>query len=559
MEFKKEDIENLTNLVGGVENIEKIYNCMTRLRFIVKNKELFKSDEIKKISFVQGVVLSSGEYQVIIGPSVAKLFKVFVIQNNIEIAKDLKDKEVIADLSTKKQRRSFLTFVSQIFSPLLIVLVTIGFWEMLRMPVFLASNSIKEAEWLQQWDDFNKTISRGLTYFVVIGVSWSTFKCMNANPIYGIVVGAALCNPFLTSLSDIQLEPGQTIINAMPGWKIFGDFYFPWKISFEGMVIPMVLVAYIGSLIQQGLQKAKFGNFRMLIEPTIVIVSTILIGIIFIAPIGLLFTSYLSIAFNYLMTHQITKYIFTPIIGALYSPMVIFGIHRTITPILMQDIVKNDGSLILGLLIFSNVSTAVATFAFGLKNKNCKKVRQVAYSNAVSGFVAGVTEPCIYSVGVKYVYPMVGAVIGTYFGCLLYTASGVWTTAAPFGILGIIGFVQKAPEGININTWAGGNFLWGFLSMILTISISFTSTLLLSKIKFFENRTKKILKNEYDFDWKEVGEKVLKLKLELKENINQLIDKTNRKTIKNSKKQNYVKISELNSETKNKIKILKGA
>ncbi|AGR42193.1 PTS transporter subunit EIIB [Spiroplasma diminutum] len=549
MKYGIEDVKKITSLVGGVENIEKVYHCMTRLRLILRDKNLFKADEIKKLDFVSGVILSSGEYQIIIGPTVNKFYELFCKENGLNSLPKLdinEDKE----LNMKVQRKSFLTFISQVFAPLLIILIAIGLWEMIRMPIFLLSNSL-DKEWLNEWNDLNQTISRGMTYFVVIGVAWSTFKVMGGKEIYGLVIGVILCNPLLTALMDLEIKEGQTILEAMPSWGIFGDLRYPWKISFEGMVIPMVIVAVMGVHIQRLMQKVNLGSFRMLVEPVTVILLTSLISILTIAPLGLLFTSYLSLAFNFLMTHNITKYIFTPVIGALYSPMVIFGLHRTITPIIMQDIAQYQGSLILGLLIFSNVSTAIATFTFGFRYKNCKKIRQIAYSNATSGLIAGVTEPCIYSVGIKYVYPMIGAIIGTYFGCLLYTAAGVWTSAAPFGILGVIGFAIKAPESLGIQTWIGGNMLWGLFSMITTISISCIATLLLSKIKFFEQRTLKLLKDEYDFDVNKINEQVLLLKTKYKEDLNQFSNKKSKEDIYNKKI--------LKEEYKKNIKVLRGA
>ncbi|ALD66617.1 PTS transporter subunit EIIB [Spiroplasma cantharicola] len=550
MEYKKEDIKKLLSLIGGIENIVKVYHCMTRLRFVLKDDKLFNTKAIKELKFVQGVIFSSGEFQIIIGTSVSKFYKLFCEENGINLESNLPNKND-SNLEVKKQKKSFLTFISQVFAPLLIVLVAIGFWEMLRMPIFLTSNS-SDKEWLKDLNEFTEIISRGLTYFIVIGVAWSTFKIMGGNEIYGIVIGAILCNPKLVALSDLKVGEGETILGQMPGWHIFGDFIYPWKISFEGLVIPMVLVAFIGVSIQRLLTKANFGNFRMLIEPLIVIVSTSLISILIIAPIGLLFTSYLSIAFKYLMTNNITKYIFTPLIGALYSPMVIFGIHRTITPIIMQDVAQFKGSLILGLLILSNVSTAVATFAFGLRYKNNKKVKQIAWTNATSGFIAGVTEPCIYSITLKYVFPMIGAVIGTYFGCLLYTASGVWTSSAPFGFLGIIGFVSGPPEGIVLNTWAGGSILWGTFSMLTTILVSFFATLLLSKIKFFNTRTLKIFKEEYDFDIYKINEEIMKLKQDYKIQLKSYLDQ------KENKADNQIKIKQLKVEYRKNINLLRG-
>ncbi|AVN60435.1 hypothetical protein CG007_02295 [Mesoplasma entomophilum] len=493
MKFTKEQVTFLLDNVGGAENIEKVSHCISRMRFKLIDTTKANTEEIKKQKWCKGVLIVGGEYQVVIGIEIENFYKLFLKTTGVsENAND--------ELKVKKQKMTFIMFVSSIFSPIMILLVVYGMWEMVRTPFFLSSNTTEIAT-LVEINNFMELISKGLSWFIVMAVCWSTFKVMGGTPIIGLAIGAILISPMLTPLSALELDGGKTIIQAMNehGWKIFGNIVFPWKISFEGLVIPMIFVGLLGVFIERGMNKVNLGGARMLIQPMVVIAGTVIVTMFTIAPAGLIITNYMSISFNFLMTHNITKYIFSPLIGMLYAPMVVFGLHRTITPILMQDILKFNGSFIMGLMIISNICLAVGCLTFGRLNKECKEVKNVAYSNGISAFVAGVTEPAIYSISLKYLFPLIASAIGTYFGCLLYTSAGVWTNAAPFGILGIIGFASTVPQGINVDQWVGGSIVWGTLSVILGISITIVMTIILGQVKYFKERTNKILFNEYGF------------------------------------------------------------
>lgn len=522
MKFNKKDVEELHDLVGGSENILKLTHCISRMRFSLKDINLAKTDIIKSKSWAQGVITNSGEYQVIIGTKISEFYDLYCKTNSIN--NEVKIGEINTDfVELKKPKMSFVQFVSEIFAPILMLLVAYGMFELLRTPFFLSSNATKNKT-LIEINSYMELISKGLTFFIVIGVCWSTFKVMGGKGIYGMAIGAILVQPSLTALGDIKITGDQTLLGQMPGWNIFGDIKFPWKISFEGLIIPIVIVGILGVYIEKGMNKVKLGGARMMIQPIVVIAATVFITMITIAPLGLLLTNYLSISFKFLMTNGITKYIFTPIIAMFYSPMVIFGLHRTITPLIIQDISLYQGSLLLGLLIISNVSLSVGCLAFGFKYRKCKKIKEVAYSNGISGFIAGVTEPALYSISFKYIYPLVGSMIGTAFGSLLYTAASVWTGAAPFGILGLIGFLAPVPDNMNLSPWYGGSFVWGFFSVILAIGISILSNWLLSNVKYFKERTLFMLKNEYEYD-------AIHLNKEQK-----LIIKQNRKIEKNNER-----------------------
>ncbi|WP_028124504.1 hypothetical protein [Mesoplasma melaleucae] len=150
----------------------------------------------------------------------------------------------------------------------------------------------------------------------------------------------------------------------------------------------------------------------MLIQPMVMTAGTVIITIFTIAPAGLIIKNYMSIGFNFLMTHHLTKYIFTPLIEMFYAPMVVFGLHRTIRPILMQDIMKFNERFIMTLLIISNICLPVGCLTFGYINKHCKEVKNTAYLNGISAFFAEVTEPAIYSISLKYLYLLIDQQLG---------------------------------------------------------------------------------------------------------------------------------------------------
>lgn len=66
------DVENAIKGFGGVDNIEHITNCFTRLRVSVRNNNLVDKNILSSISLCKGIVEQDNNYQIIIGMNVAK-------------------------------------------------------------------------------------------------------------------------------------------------------------------------------------------------------------------------------------------------------------------------------------------------------------------------------------------------------------------------------------------------------------------------------------------------------------------------------------------------------
>ena len=75
--------------IGGKENITNVTHCITRLRFIVKDESIISDDSMKAIDGVIGIMHSAGQYQVVVGQEVDKIFACLCEIANIENIEEL--------------------------------------------------------------------------------------------------------------------------------------------------------------------------------------------------------------------------------------------------------------------------------------------------------------------------------------------------------------------------------------------------------------------------------------------------------------------------------------
>ena len=97
--------------VGGKENINTAWHCATRLRFKLKDEDKANTEKINDMPGVVTVVKSAGQYQVVIGNSVAKVFEPLAKAAGLDDA----DQQTTTD-TTEKTKESlvnrFISFIS---------------------------------------------------------------------------------------------------------------------------------------------------------------------------------------------------------------------------------------------------------------------------------------------------------------------------------------------------------------------------------------------------------------------------------------------------------------
>ena len=67
--------DTLIAALGGKDNITRLFHCMTRLRFYVKDRSKINEKEILKLSEISGVNWHEDQFQVIAGNEVNAVYK----------------------------------------------------------------------------------------------------------------------------------------------------------------------------------------------------------------------------------------------------------------------------------------------------------------------------------------------------------------------------------------------------------------------------------------------------------------------------------------------------
>ncbi|ALD66420.1 PTS transporter subunit EIIB [Spiroplasma cantharicola] len=526
-----QSVQDIFQYLGGYENINYFTHCMTRMRFHLKDWKVIDEEKIKANEHVTGIKKNEGgdEYQIIIGMEVAEFYETFckingydtdgrtlLVKSTNSKDSDFKTKQLeeIKQIKGKFRVKGFtnkcLSFVSKVFSPIVYPLIGYGLlltiWSLMTVEWNGDGTSLGDSiHFFGQFASILDILTSTFSLFITIAVSYTVFKAMRCTSIYGILIGVVLTAPGLVTMGAVQVEEGQTILSQYPGWTLLGkDIVYPWKINFNGLMVPMIGVAIFGAYMERWTSKIGNATARNILSPILIIGVTFIFAIFIVAPIGLLFTNYLSISVNWLSTNKIAKYIALPLLGALYGPLVITGLHHSLTPIILQGQSAYGATIIQGLCTLSNVSQGVATIAFVVLNRRVRQLKELGVSNGVSAIVGGITEPSLFTVNLKHLFPLIACSIGVFCGSIILVASNTFALQGASSIFGFLMFQHKAPEATGVTTWIGGGFVWGGISIIVSCCVTFVMTLILGKIKYFNSRTRDLLLEEYKEDLNEL-------------------------------------------------------
>lgn len=517
------DVQALFANLGGSENIRSFTHCMTRMRFSLKDESKVDETNIKNASYCLGIKKTPTEYQVIIGMDVKNFYLAFCEANNYEsdgknlktiqptdFKVDLSKSEEVAALKAKYRVRGWLntalSFVSKVFAP--IVYPLLGYGLILTISSMLSvdwsgpGSSAKESvHFIGVLVDILQVLVDTFSLFITVVVSYTVFKALCGNAVYGIIIGVVLTSKSLVEMGAVAVGSGESILGNYPGWDLTGTgVTYPWKINFNGLLIPIIIVAIFGVYLERWSNKIRSEIAKQILSPIIIILGTHIFAMFLIAPVGMLFTNYLSIAINWLSTNNIAKYIAIPIIGGLYGPLVITGMHHSLTPIILQGQEAYGGTILQGFCTISNISQGIATIAFMVLNKKVVQLKNVGISNGVSAIVGGITEPALFTVNLKHLYPLIACSIGVFSGTLLLVASNTYALQGTSSIFGILMFMMHAPVKTGVSTWAGGGYVWGTLSILVSCLVTFIMTIILGKTSYFKKRTAKLLLENFGVD-----------------------------------------------------------
>lgn len=489
MEDYTNEAKALLELVGGRDNVSAVTHCATRMRFVLNDPSQADVKQIDQLPSVKGTFTNAGQFQVIIGNDVPVFYNAFTKVSGIEGV----SKEAVKSAAKSNQNavQQVMTMLAEIFTPILPAIIVggliLGFRNLLEgvgmeglgqavdngKKVFDADgnpvwNTITQVS--PFWNGVNHFLwlpGEAIFHFLPVGITWSVTRKMGTTQILGIVLGICLVSPQLLNAYAVASTPAKEIA-ADWVWN-FGNFTIN-RIGYQAQVIPALLAGLSLSYLEIFWRKRIPEVISMIFVPFLSLLPALILAHTVLGPFGWWLGQGLSSVVLAGLTGPL-KAIFGLIFGALYAPFVITGLHHMTNAIDTQLIADTGGTGLWPMIALSNIAQGSAVLGYYFMNRKNEKEAQISLPAAISAYL-GVTEPALFGVNVKYIYPFVAGLAGSGLAGLLSTTLGIQSNS--IGVGGLPGILAIKPQ------------YWGafVVAMLVAIAVPIVLTFIFRKVGF---------------------------------------------------------------------------
>ncbi|MGH2137862.1 beta-glucoside-specific PTS transporter subunit IIABC [Enterococcus faecalis] len=436
--------------VGGKDNIVDVTHCYTRLRFVLKDTKQANKEALLQTEGVISVVESGGQYQVVLGNKVAHVY------NALE---PLLAQQLTTKTSTKEKNslgNRILNTVAAIFTPVVPAIAASGMLKGILAIAVMVANNFYQVD-LKPLNTYIilSAASDALFYFMPVILGYSAAKVFKTNEYIAMVIGATLCYPTIVSL--MTEESAVTLFGL-----------HVTKANYVSTVIPIILAIFILAYVQRFLEKVIPEVLKIIMVPTLSLLLMIPATLLLFGPIGIYLGDGVNWLYYYIM--NLSPILLGGFIGGIWCVLVIFGAHRGLVPIGINDVARTGRQNLLAFAGAANFSQAGAAFGVFVRTKN-KDLKAVAVSATVTALF-GITEPAIYGANLRLKKPMIYAVAsGAAGGALMGWGGSYGTAFANQGLLTIPVYAEAGTKAFICYLLGCG--IAFFCAFLLTIFLGF--------------------------------------------------------------------------------------
>lgn len=476
--ISKEVLEN----IGGSENIQGAAHCATRLRIVLKDLSLAKTDKLENIDLVKGCFVAGSQLQLIFGAgTVNEVYKVFAKEAKLENM-SLSD---VKDIANNKENplQKVIKALSDVFVEIIPAILAAAI--LLGVTGFLANfEAVKTNQTLYAINRLSNLASVGIFAVLPMVVVYSATKRFGGRAILGIVVGAIMLDGSLANAYSIGTPGFNPEILDLFGLKI-------QMVGFQGGIIVALMMGYIVAQLDKFFEKKIPSVIKLLVSPMLtVFISTFLLFTI-VGPIGRELSNYITGGLVWVSTEfGLIGYM---IFAGLQQIIVITGLHHILNAAEAQLIATTGRDFLNPLMSVALISQGGAVLGYYLLHRKERKVAEIALPSFVS-ILFGISEPAIFGVNLKYKFPLIaGCIAGAVAGAFVYIFK-----------LSSLGFGATAIPGITIIDPANNGYInyiiVHLIGLVLGIVICYT---------FGKVKTKKVIVDE-----EKVNENTSEIKVE---------------------------------------------
>lgn len=443
----KETAKLITERVGGKSNIRGATYCTTRLRLTLADESLANDDAVSEVPGVISVVHASGQYQIIIGNRVPRVFQAMQ-----ELG--ILDQAAAPEPEKKKKSIPAAMMDALLGSMTPVIPAVIGCAMMKVLLVLLPMLGVLTSESMTY--QVLTVIGDGSFYFLPILVAASAARYFKANLFLSITIAGILIHPTL-----------QTLFSSGDPVSLFG---IPvTAANYPYSILPAIIMAWVLSKVEKAVDRITPAITKTFLDPMLIVLICAPIALWVVGPAGAIAGDALSGALVWIQENL--GWLAVGIIGGIYPVLVLFGMHHVLTPIAIASLSSlGFETIVMVAQLGANLAQGGASMAVALRSKN-KNMRQTAAAAGFSALVAGITEPAMYGVTLRLKRPFIAVLIASFtsgcFAGLMQLKS--FSTACP-GLVTTIQYIE-ADRPISI--------LYIALTCVIAIAVSFVLTLIL--------------------------------------------------------------------------------
>ena len=440
--------QQILQLVGNKQNIISVNHCFTRLRFQLKDNNKANREKLLQTEGVISVVESSGQYQVVLGNKVTKIYDALL--------------PLIGEINSIKQEQpkvsigiKILNAFAAIFTPIIPAIAASGMLKgILAIAVIIGNYYSTDIKTYNTYIILHAA-SDAVFYFMPLILGYTAAKVFKAHEFISMIIGATLCYPSMVSLMTSKSEVTFFAIELT-------------KANYTSSVIPIIIAVFILSYIQRFLEKIIPEVLKIIMVPTFSLLIMIPATLLIFGPIGIYIGEFINWIYYYIM--GVSPILLGAFIGGVWCILVIFGAHRAIVPIGINDVAQTGRQNLLAFAGAANFAQAGAAFGVFFKTKN-KNLKTVAASATVTALF-GITEPAIYGANLRLKRPMICAVIcGAIAGGLMGWGGSYGNAFANQGVLTIPVYAEAGTKAFLCYLIGIGFAFFG--SCIMTMIVGF--------------------------------------------------------------------------------------
>lgn len=442
--------------VGGKENITLATHCMTRLRLTLKDESKADDEKIKAIDGILGVAHSGGQYQIIVGQSVPKVYDEVIKMTGLSAVEAIDE-----DLDTPKEKltlknigKKILDYLSGSMTQMIPVMTAAAMFKTINV-LFGPGMLNLMTEQSDLYILMNLLYDAGY-YFMPIYLGYCAAKKLGVSPVLGLYMGGVLIVPGLID-----------IVNAGQPFTVYG---IPMRlVNYGQSVVPVLLCVWILSYVEKFFKKVTPDSLSTIFVPFLTMAVMIPVGLCALAPVGNLCGDYFGMFFDWFSHHG--GFLAVAVIAALWEYLVMTGMHGVVLMAGIMNLISGipDSCVMIGGGLATSAAFGMALGAF-LRLRDPKE-KSLAFSYFIAGFIGGVTEPVLYGIGTKYKRPFIalsvaGFVAGIYAGLTHVTCYVLGST----NFLGMfVGYVAGGTANLVNGLIAGFIALFGTAALTYLI------------------------------------------------------------------------------------------